>query len=270
MTTMTETGIDTHRAPTPAEVYDELFVPALFGPWGNVMADAAGVASGQQVLDVACGTGVAAAAAAKRVGDAAVVGLDPNPEMLDVARRNNPGIEWRTGRAETLPFADQSFDAVVSQFGFMFFEDRAAALREMIRVLRPGGRLAIAVCGAVDHTPGYAVLTELLYRLFGAVVADSMRAPFRCGDPAILRAACNEAGLDTARIERIDGTVRFDSIHSLVATERACVWTLGGLLDETQFDRFAAAAEESLRPFLTADGRIEFTMPAQIITARRH
>lgn len=258
------------RARPPAEIYDEQFVPALFGPWGEVMADAAGVAPGQRVLDVACGTGVAAAAAAKRVGDGLVVGLDQNPEMLDVARRNHPDIDWRTGRAEALPFEDRSFDAVVSQFGFMFFEDRAAALREMMRVLRPGGRLAVAVCGAVDHTPGYAVLTELLHRLFGPDVAESMRAPFSCGDPAILRAACDEAGLQSARIERIDGTVRFASIRSLVATERACVWTLGGLLDATQFDRLATAAEESLRPFLTADAGIEFTMPAQVIRAARN
>jgi ubiquinone/menaquinone biosynthesis C-methylase UbiE len=146
---------------SPAEVYDEFFVPALFQQWGNVVADAAGVGLGQRVLDVACGTGVLACAAAERVGNrGTVVGLDPNEEMLTVARRKNSSIEWRDGRAESLPFPDESFDAVASQFGFMFFEDRHATLREMIRVLRPGGRLAVAVCDSLDHSPGYAAVAS--------------------------------------------------------------------------------------------------------------
>lgn len=261
-----ETGHDR----SPAEVYDELFVPALFGQWGDIVAEEAGVARGHRVLDVACGTGVAAAAARERAGDdGMVVGLDPNGDMLAVAERKHPDIEWKTGRAESLPFPDAAFDAVVSQFGFMFFEDKAGALQEMMRVVRPGGRMAVAVCGAVDHSPGYAVLTELLHRLFGHDVAESMRAPFSCGDAEQLRAICDEAGLANAAITRHDGTVRFASIHSLVGTERACVWTLGGLLNEEQFDRLARAAEESLAPFVTHAGDVAFSMPALIITCTR-
>jgi ubiquinone/menaquinone biosynthesis C-methylase UbiE len=118
---------------SPADVYDEQFVPALFAPWGPVLCDAARIAPGQRVLDVACGTGALTVAAAARVGPGgAVIGLDANPQMLAVARRKHPaGIEWIDGRAEALPFPDASFDAVASQFGLMFFDDRAAALREM-------------------------------------------------------------------------------------------------------------------------------------------
>jgi len=117
-----------------AEVYEEFFVPALFQEWASRVTDAAGLRAGQRVLDVACGTGVLARAAAERVGPAgAVVGLDVNDGMLGVARRRAPQLEWRPGRAEALPFEDRSFDAVVSQFGLMFFEDRAAALAEAIR-----------------------------------------------------------------------------------------------------------------------------------------
>jgi ubiquinone/menaquinone biosynthesis C-methylase UbiE len=71
---------------------------------------------------------------------------------------------------------------VVSQFGMMFSDDRPVALRQMMRVLRPGGRLAVAVCDALDHSPGYAVIAELLQRLFGHEVADAFRAPFVMGD----------------------------------------------------------------------------------------
>src|SRR5262249_45719532 len=151
---MTQTG----SSRNPAEIYDEMFVPALFGQWGPVIADLAAIKSGDKVLDVACGTGVLACAAADRVGPAGkVTGLDANPDMLGGARRKRGIIDWQDGRAEALPFADATFDAVASQFGIMFFNDRPGALREMMRVLRPGGRLAVAACGAVDDAPGYAL-----------------------------------------------------------------------------------------------------------------
>ncbi|GGY04858.1 ubiquinone/menaquinone biosynthesis methyltransferase [Litchfieldella qijiaojingensis] len=253
---------------SPAEVYEARFVPALFQQWGDVLADMAGIGPGQRVLDVACGTGVAARAAAGRVGPrGSVVGVDPNPEMLAVARRVSPAIDWHQGRAESLPFPEAGFDSVVSQFGLMFFDDRAAGLREMLRMLRPGGRLAVAVCDALDHSPGYAVFAELLQRLFGASVADAFRAPFVLGDRETLLELCAAAGIADAEVTQRDGRVRFASIADLVATEQACAWTLGGLLDQDQFARLDREARVSLRPFTTPNGDVEFNMPALVITA---
>ena len=255
---------------TPAEVYEEFFVPALFRHWGPVIAEAAGIRAGQRVLDVACGTGVLAGAAADRVGpDGTVVGLDPNEDMLAVARRKSRRIEWRGGRAESLPFPDESFDAVVSQFGLMFFEDRKAALREMMRVLRRGGRLAVAVCDAVEHSPGYGEVARMLQRLFGERVADAFRAPFSLGDPELLLSLSADAGVAGAKVDRREGTVRFASIDSLISTERACVWTLGGMLDDAQFERLRTEARQSLRPFVQADGTVAFGMPALLLTAAK-
>jgi ubiquinone/menaquinone biosynthesis C-methylase UbiE len=255
---------------SPADVYDEQFVPALFRPWAAVLCDAASIGPGQRVLDVACGTGALAIAVADRVRpDGAVHGLDANPEMLAVARRKHADVEWHEGRAESLPFADAGFDAVVSQFGLMFFDDRVAALREMQRVLRPGGRLAVAVCGALEHSPGYAALAALLERLFGKSVADAFRAPFVLGDAAALRALCTDAGLDKAGVAERQGKVRFASIDALVSTERACVWTLGGLLDDAQFERLRREAQATLEPFADAGGIVEFAMPALLITAAK-
>ena len=95
-----------------ADVYEEFFVPALFQEWATRMANAAQLASGQKVLDVACGTGVLAREAAARVAPGgAVTGLDRNEAMLTVARRRAPALEWRLARAESLPFADAAFDA---------------------------------------------------------------------------------------------------------------------------------------------------------------
>lgn len=259
---------DTVRS--PADVYDEQFVPALFRHWGPVLCDAANIGPGQRVLDVACGTGALTVAVAERVAPrGAVLGLDANPEMLEVARRKQGSIEWRDGRAESLPFADASFDAVVSQFGLMFFDDRVAALREMQRVLRPGGHLAVAVCDALEHSPGYAALAALLERLFGSTIADSFRAPFVLGDAEVLRALCTEAGIAEPSVDQRQGVVRFRSIDALVSTERACAWTLGGLLDDDQFESLRREAQRTVRPFVDAAGSVAFAMPALLLTAAR-
>jgi ubiquinone/menaquinone biosynthesis C-methylase UbiE len=199
----------------------------------------------------------------------AVVGLDANPEMLAVARRKPSRIEWVEGPAEALPLLDQSFDAVVSQFGLMFFQDPVAALREIMRVLRPSGRLAVVVCDAVENSPGYSAFAALLDRLFGEAIGDAFRSPFALGDARRLLEISRKAGISDARVTRHTGKVRFKSIASLVSTERACVWTLGGLLDGEQFARLLEEAETELRPFVSAQGDVLFDMPALILTARK-
>ncbi|MDX1574968.1 MAG: methyltransferase domain-containing protein [Kiloniellales bacterium] len=256
------------RKRPPAEIYDEKFVPALFGPWGPVVSKMAGVAPGHRVLDVACGTGALTLAAAEIAGpDGMVAGLDANPEMLAVARRKSADIDWREGAAEDLPFDDASFDAVASQFALMFFDDKPKALSEMMRVLKPGGRMAVAVCDAVERSPGYGTFARLLDRLFGEEVGNAFRAPFVLGDAGELRRIAAAAGLEGASVEARNGSVRFRSIAELVSTERACVWTLGGILDEDQFDLLLQESEPALRPFAEADGKVRFDMPALVVTA---
>jgi SAM-dependent methyltransferase len=252
-----------------AEVYEEFFLPALFQEWAGPVADAARIAVGQRVLDVACGTGVLAREVANRVGPAgSVVGLDVNEGMLALARRKSPAIEWRRGPAEAMPFDDQQFDAVVSQFGLMFFEDQRAAIEEMARVLRPGGRLAVAVWDSLDNTAGYAAMTALLERLFGAEVADALRAPFTLGDVDELHALLADTGLTGVEVRTRTGTARFPSIQAWVYTD-VKGWTLAGMLDEAQFEQLQSEAETELQAFVTAQGAVAFRSPAHIITAAR-
>src|SRR5262245_51602811 len=177
---MAETG---QVITSAAEIYDQFFVPALFQEWTSRVADAAGIRKGNRVLDVACGTGVLTRTVLERVGPAgSVVGLDVNDNMLSVAKAKASAIEWQKGNAERLPFESDSFDAIVSQFALMFFQDPKAALLEMSRVLRPGGSVAVAVWSTLSDSPGYAAMTELLRRLFGNETAAALEAPFVMGD----------------------------------------------------------------------------------------
>ncbi len=253
-----------------AEVYEGFFLPALFQEWAPRVAEAARLAPGQAVLDLACGTGVLAREAAGRVGPAGFVsGLDRNEGMLAVARRKAPAIDWRLGRAESLPVADRAFDAVVCQFGLMFFEDRPAALREMWRVLRPGGRLAVAVWDGIEQVPGYAAMAALLQqRLFGSRIADELRAPFALGDRAALRALFEEAGIPGAEIRTLDGTARFPSIEAWVRTD-VTGWTLADLIDDAQHRVLLREAEHALRPYAQPDGTVAFPSPAHVVTATK-
>jgi ubiquinone/menaquinone biosynthesis C-methylase UbiE len=103
---------------------------------------AARVGPGDTVLDVACGNGNATIAAARTGANA--TGLDITPELLDAGRAAAPEIEWVQGDAQALPFADRSFDVVLSTFGCMFAPDHEQAARELQRVRKPGGRIAVA------------------------------------------------------------------------------------------------------------------------------
>jgi SAM-dependent methyltransferase len=252
-----------------AEVYEEFFVPALFQQWADRVADAARLRPGERVLDVACGTGALTRAVAARVGPhGIVIGLDVNDGMLAVARRKAPKIDWRLGRAEALGFEAESFDAVVSQFGLMFFEDRRAALTEMMRVLGRGGRLTVAVWDSLERTPGYEAVAVLLQRLFGDRAADALRAPFLLGNPSALQALFATAGIADATVTTRKGTARFPSIKAWMYTD-VKGWTLADMIDDAQFARLLEEAEKALRPFLAADGAIAFDAPAHVATATK-
>jgi SAM-dependent methyltransferase len=252
-----------------AETYERLFVPAEFQEWAPRVAAAAGVRAGQRVLDVACGTGVLAREVARLVGrSGSVVGLDAGAGMLAVASRLSPEIEWQQGTAGALPFDSHSFDAVVSQFGLMFFPDRALALREMMRVLRPGGTIAVAVWDSLERTPAYADLVALIDRVAGRRAGDALRAPFVLGDVTSLAALFTSADIQRAAVTTHHGSVRFASIRTMVEAElRGWFPVAGVLLPEDQITRILEEAEQVLRPYQTTDGRVAFDASAHIVSA---
>lgn len=251
--------------------YDAALVPALMGEWAPRVVAAAGIRPGDRVLDVACGTGVLSRAAAEAVGPrGSVTGLDLDPGMLAIAARIAPGIAWQRGAAEDLPFSDATFDAVVSQFGLMFFPDRTRALREMWRVLKPGRRMAIAVWASLDETPAYAAEVALVERLAGSAVADVLRSPFALGDRDQFEIAFTAAGIPLTSRTTHPGTGRFPSIRAMVDSDLSGWLPIVGVqLDRDLVERILTEAESVFRPYLTADGTVAFASPAHIAVATR-
>ena len=181
-----------------AETYDRYLGPAIADPFTQALLRIAAPQQGERVLDVACGTGSVARAAAPIVGAAGrVVALDVNRAMLAVgrARRPPPGaaIEWREGTAVALDLLDGAFDLVLCQQGLQFFPDRRAAVREMRRVLRGGGRVAISVWQALRLHPMYEALFDATSRHLG-VPLSSVDVSFSLSDANELRRLLEEAG----------------------------------------------------------------------------
>ena len=143
--------VDRLLSASPAENYEQYFVPVIGRPLADDLLRRAALKKSEQVLDVGCGTGVVTRLAAERVGPKGkVVGLDINPEMLAVAKSVTPAelaVEWQEGSADAIRCADESFDAVLCQLSLQFVPDRGKALREIHRVLVPGGRLVLNVPG---------------------------------------------------------------------------------------------------------------------------
>ncbi len=247
-----------------AQIYDEFFVPALFGEWAGRLCDAAGIAGDCRVLDVACGTGATTREAAMRVGDTGrIIGLDCNDDMLAVARSRAPDIEWTEGTAEALPFESDTFDVILCQFGLMFFEDEAKALGEMVRVLRPGGRIALSVWDDVANSAGYAAMIELIDEMFGREAADALRAPFVLGDKHRFMALLETAGLGDAAVTTVSGSARFPSIREWVRMD-VRGWTLADMIDDSGFEDLVIAAQDRLSHFAAKDGAVRFPAPAHV------
>ena len=266
---MAESSIETQVE--AARAYEALFVPALFGQWATAVADAAQVRAGHSALDVACGTGVLTREMAARVGRGVrATGLDVNAGMLAVAREHAPDVRWHQGSAESLPFPDASFDRVVSQFGLMFVPDPQTSIREMLRVLKPAGRIAVAVWDTIDQCPGYAAEVELIERMAGTAAADAVRAPFVHGMRQSLGALFDSAGAQALRLETHTGVARFPSIRVMVEAElRGWLPVMGVDLTEEQIHEILQAAETALASFTKEDGTVAFTVRAHVVTAEK-
>jgi SAM-dependent methyltransferase len=247
-----------------ATVFEAFFVPALFEQWTAPVLDTAGVREGSRFLDVACGTGGLARAAVERAGPSgSVTGVDINPGMLTVAAQVAPHITWKEAPAEALPFEDASFDVVASDFGLVFF-DRTRAIGEMLRVLKPGGRLVFAVWDRVENIPAYSILIALLQVKVSQQAADALRVPFSLGDVAALKHVFDEAGV-VCDIATHQGTARYPSVSSWVLTDLKGWFPIVDVtVDNEASAALIDAAELALHAFVQPNGSVVFPIQVHI------
>jgi ubiquinone/menaquinone biosynthesis C-methylase UbiE len=207
-----------------SENYERYMVPAHCETRALDLIERVGLQPGERVLDVACGTGIVSRLAARRVGHFGnVTGVDVNPDMLEVARKVSayfdPAIEFVEGTAEDIALPSSHFDAVLCQQALMFFSDRKKALKEMHRVLKPNGRIALNVWRSEQFNPVYRDLIVALEKHVGADVAAVMRSPFIIKSVGEMRSLFEQAAFRDVRVVIRVGTVRFPSVSELVRQE---------------------------------------------------
>jgi ubiquinone/menaquinone biosynthesis C-methylase UbiE len=257
-----------------AENYERYFVPVIPVPLAADLMQTAALRTGEHVVDVACGTGVVARMAAQRVGPTGrVVGVDPNPGMLQVASSLPPPagaatIEWRQGGAEALPLPDESFDFVLCQLGLMFVGDRAAALREIYRVLSQGGRVAMNVPGPMPRL--FEIFDDALARHIGTGVSRFVRVVFSLSDADELKGLLRDAGFREISVDITRKTLRLPPPKSFL-WQYVHSTPLGAVIanvDEAARDKLQADIEDRWQPFV-AEGALVLQLPVLVATGQR-
>jgi ubiquinone/menaquinone biosynthesis C-methylase UbiE len=194
----------------------------MFTPFAARLIADLEIVPGSAVLDVACGTGVVTRLAAQATGTSGTVtGVDIGPAMLAVARAqpsraDSAPITYLEGSALDLPLADRSFDFATCHHGFQFFPDRVVAARELHRVVRPGGRVAIACWTALDETPVFRSIRDSLEVHVSEEAGQMMNSPFSV-PAAELVALLEAAGFTRVGVERVELIASFPAVPDLGA-----------------------------------------------------
>ena len=174
------------QSPNPAEVYEQYFGPALFSPWARVLLEYAAPQPGERVLDVACGTGIVRGTLHPWLGGREGSRARYKPSHAGgspcAPRPGGATIEWREGNALALALPDDAFDLVLCQQGLQFFPDRAAAVREMRRVLTDGGRVVLSVWQDLQRHPVFAAMYKATARRLNAPIS-AVACPLPSGMP---------------------------------------------------------------------------------------
>lgn len=263
--------------PAAMTVYADIMVPRIFQPWGRELLDELALDAGEAVLDVACGPGSVTRLAAARSGPTGrVTGCDLSPAMLAIAVGLGPvtggaAIDYACAPADRLPVPDQSFDVVCCQQGLQFFPDRLAALTEMRRALRSGGRIGVVVWRHIDQCRPFAVLEAALRQTAGAAIADRYRGgPWGLPDPDDLRRLLGSAGFKDITVTSRVLPVTFEAGPAQLAATLAAS---GVASDVAAFspqdkDRLFSAIAELSRPLMT-NGAMRSQLTCNLAVARR-
>ena len=207
--------MDTSFSGSIPEVYDDYLVPLIFEQYAEDLAQRTAVIQPNDLLEVAAGSGVVTRAVAPILGaNVHYTVTDLNAPMLDRARARQPDdarIDWRPADALDLPFADESFDLVLCQFGVMFFLDRVRAYREAQRVIRPGGSFLFNMWDRIENNEFADVVTEALAQVFPVDPPEFLpRTPHGHHDPIVYRQELIEAGFAEIGVDSVDAISRAD------------------------------------------------------------
>lgn len=238
--------------------------------WARVTAqtaapllDAAGVGAGCALLDVCCGPGSVAEAAAARGAD--VRGVDLTESFVAIARRRVPGARFEAGDAEALPFPDAAFDAAVCGYGVIHLPRPAAALAEMARVLRPGGRAAVSVWAGPEPGTGLGVAVSAI-RAHADLSAPLPHGPdfFQFSAPGALASAIAGAGFADVSVSRVEQTYRAERADALWRMIADAGVRMSGLLRAQTPERRAAARAAMIAGVRALPDPAALPMPALV------
>jgi len=256
-----------------AEAYERHMVPGMFLHWAQMLVKLAAPRLGEQVLDVACGTGVGARIAASAVSPTGrVVALDVDPGVIDFARHSEQNaahpIAWHCASAMAMPFDAGTFDLCLCLQGLQFFPDRAEGFREMRRVLKDSGRLVASIWGPIECNEGHRAVVQALER--GGVDASSARRACSFANTEDIRQAAASAGFSDTDLRSVDGVSQFASIQSFLdgmTTGSPSTRHAVALLSEEGRTRFSDDVREMLEPYVV-NGVLAYPMRTHVLLAR--
>jgi SAM-dependent methyltransferase len=255
--------------------YRDTLLEPVFRPWAQLLLNTVQLRPGERLLDVATGPGTVAQAAAVALGPTGhVTACDISPAMLAIARSIPPTpdaavIEYIETPAAPLAVVSGSQDVVTCQQGLQFVPDRAAAIAEMSRALRPGGRVAVAVWAAIEDCPSMAALEQALRDELGAEAADRYRSgPWGLPDPARVAWLLTSGGFDRVEVEKRELVAVFPGGSAQLADSLAASAVAADVADLSVQDR--GALNERIARLLepmTIGGAVEAAFRSNVATA---
>ena len=256
-----------------AHAYESFLVPGVMAPWAETIVSQMHISRGMHVLDVACGTGIAARHAARRVGTSGrIVGVDIDQGMLAVARtvsiKEGADIEYVYASACELPFESEAFDAALCLQGLQYLPDPLKAISEVRRVLRNDSVLVSVTWSEIENCKGHWAIVSALERR--NIDAAAVRKPFARANGAELHSLALEAGFKDVSIRTAQQLGRFPSAASFVdAMLRGATSSRYALekLPRNEWPNFLAEVNDELAQWSSPAG-IEFPMESNVLTAR--
>lgn len=254
--------------------YVEHLMPRIFDPLALVLLETARFSRGEKMLDVVCGPGTVSRIATTLVGAFGhVTAEDVSTEMGAAAEHMGrkfvaPVEHWVEGNDEKLPFEDGEFDLVICQQGLQFFPDRGEALREMRRVLKPSGRVAVAVWAQIEQCPYFGAMYEALKETVPDEIAELLMEPFSFPFMKALQFEIKNAGFGEMHAETVSRPLIFEEgiDHAIEALDGTPLAPALQKLSPEQTQAFHAKAKDHLKPLVWKD-RVETIMVSNIVVA---